>query len=145
MQTNTCLSLNWKSYHGIQCHYKIKNITHEDNFTQKWWCTLGLSIHVNKFWCQQNIQFLFRKRLGNAFSDIKLWIICVISPIDGETSGAGDVMTRKLKSTWGAAGFSFLSFSKALCVCQSRSMFCESYLMLFVKLQVQQHIKLRYV
>jgi len=29
-------------------------------------------------------------------------------------------MTRKLKSKWGAAGASFLSFSKDLCVCQSR-------------------------
>ncbi len=50
----------------------------------------------------------------------QLWIICVISQLDGKTSGAGEVMTRKLKSTWGAAGASFLSFSKALCVCQSR-------------------------
>ncbi len=39
----------------------------------------------------------------------------------------------------------FLLFSKSLCVCQSQSMFCESYLLLFVKLQVQQHIKLQYV
>ncbi len=43
-------------------------------------------------------------------------------------------MTRKLKSTWGAAGASFLSFSKALCVCQLRSMFCESYLLLYCQL-----------
>ncbi len=34
-------------------------------------------------------------------------------------------MTRMLKSTWCAAGASFLSFSKALCVCQS-NVFCES-------------------
>ncbi len=38
----------------------------------------------------------------------------------GKTSWVGDVMTRRLKSTWGATGVSFLSFSKALCVCQSR-------------------------
>ncbi len=57
----------------------------------------------------------------------------------------GRVMTRRLKSTWGATGISFLSFSKALCVCQSRSMFCESYLLLFVMLHVQQHRKLPYV
>ncbi len=38
----------------------------------------------------------------------------------GKTSWAGDVMTRRLKSTWGATGISSLSFSKALCVCQSR-------------------------
>ncbi len=34
----------------------------------------------------------------------------------GKTSLAGDVMTRRLKSTWGAISVSFLSFSKALCV-----------------------------
>ncbi len=37
----------------------------------------------------------------------------------------GDVMNRMLKSTWCAASASFLSFSKALCVCQS-IVFCES-------------------
>ncbi len=58
--------------------------------------------------------------MGNAISDIQLWIICVISQIDGKTSGVGDIMTRELKSTWSTAGASFLSFSKALCVCQSR-------------------------
>ncbi len=57
--------------------------------------------------------------MGNAISDIQLWIICVISQIDVKTSGAGNVTTRKL-FTWGAAGASFLSFSKVLCVCQSR-------------------------
>ncbi len=35
-------------------------------------------------------------------------------------------MRTDKKSTWGATGVSFLSFSKALCVCQSWSMFCES-------------------
>ncbi len=53
----------------------------------------------------------------------------------GKMSWAGDVMTRRLKSTWGATGVSFLSFSKALRVCQSRSMLCQSYLLLFVMLQ----------
>ncbi len=78
--------------------------------------------------------------MGNAISDIQLWIICVISQIDGKTSGAGDIMTRKLKSMWGTAGASFLSFSKALCVCVSVTyMFCESYLLLFVKLH--KHLK----
>ncbi len=46
----------------------------------------------------------------------------------GKMSWAGDIMTRRLKSTWGATGISFLSFIKALCVCQS-------YLLLFVMLQ----------
>ncbi len=36
-------------------------------------------------------------------------------------------MTRRLKSMWSATGVSFLSFSKALCVCQSRFMFCLIY------------------
>ncbi len=42
----------------------------------------------------------------------------------------GDVVTRKLKSTCGGAGISFLSFSK-LSVCVSVR--CESYLVLSVK------------
>ncbi len=67
-----------------------------------------------------------------SISDIQLWIICVISQIDGKTSGAGDVTTRKLKSMWGGAGAIFLSFSKALCVSVTY-MFCESCLLLFVK------------
>ncbi len=45
--------------------------------------------------------------------------------------GRGDVTTRKLKSTCGGTGVSFLSFSKR-CVCVSSFSFCESYLVLSV-------------
>ncbi len=55
-----------------------------------------------------------RDATGNAISDVQLWIICVISQIDGQTSGAVDVMTRMLKSTWCAAGASFQEWSIAL-------------------------------
>ncbi len=78
-----------------------------------------------------------------AFSDTMLWIICVISPNDGQDFMG--IVARRLKSTWGATSVSYLSFSKFICVCQSRSIFCESYLLLFVKLQIQQHRKLPHV
>ncbi len=68
---------------------------------------------------------LRRNARGNAISVVQLWIICVISQNWRPDVRCGDVMTRMLKSTWCAAGASFLSFSKALCVCQS-NVFCES-------------------
>ncbi len=68
---------------------------------------------------------LRRDARGNAISVVQLWIICVISQNWRPDVRCGDVMTRMLKSTWCAAGASFLSFSKALCVCQS-NVFCES-------------------
>ncbi len=45
----------------------------------------------------------------------------------GKTSWAGDIVTRRLKSTWVATSVSFLSFSKALCVSVT---IYESYLQL---------------
>ncbi len=53
------------------------------------------------------------------------WTLNLISQNWRPDVRCGDVMTRMLKSTWCAAGASFLSFSKALCVCQS-IVFCES-------------------
>ncbi len=60
----------------------------------------------------------------------------------GKTSWAGDVMTRRLKSTWGATGVSFLSFSKALCVCQSRICSVSLFTVVRQKTKTKNQIKI---
>ncbi len=50
--------------------------------------------------------------------------------------GQGDVVTRKLKSTCGRTGISFLSFSKCSVCVSVHYAFCESYSVLFVHIYI---------
>ncbi len=59
----------------------------------------------------------------------------------GKTSWAGDVMTRRLKSTCGATGISFLSFSKALCVCVSHDLCSVSLIYCFLSCYKSSNIE----